>query len=190
MSSCNCCFLTCIQVSQEAGQVIWYSQLFKNLGFDLSWFCLSYHLAVVSSLDVGYLFLVGSSVLLSVVVQQLVVVLVLSQEEVPSGILPGKSHRQRSLVDYVQGIARVSHNLVNKPPPPFLSTRDFIFYILSFQKCLCQVILTFIQVNIVNEWKWLSFIWLFSQKHRIILKINFNVNKSFKEKISFSTFQI
>ena len=27
MSSSNCCFLTCIQVSQEAGQVIWYSHL-------------------------------------------------------------------------------------------------------------------------------------------------------------------
>ena len=30
MSSSKCCFLTCIQVSQEAGQVIWYSHLFKN----------------------------------------------------------------------------------------------------------------------------------------------------------------
>ena len=30
MSSSNCCFLTCIQISQEAGQVIWYSHLFKN----------------------------------------------------------------------------------------------------------------------------------------------------------------
>ena len=54
-------------------------------------------------------------------------------------------------MDYAQGIARVIHDLVNKPPPPFLSTMDFIFYILSFQKCLCQIILTFIQVNIVNE---------------------------------------
>ena len=27
MSSSNCCFLTCIQVSQEAGQVVWYSHL-------------------------------------------------------------------------------------------------------------------------------------------------------------------
>ena len=26
----NCCFLTCIQVSQEAGQVVWYSHLFQN----------------------------------------------------------------------------------------------------------------------------------------------------------------
>ena len=30
MSSSNCCFLTCIQISQEAGQVVWYSYLFKN----------------------------------------------------------------------------------------------------------------------------------------------------------------
>ena len=31
ISSSICCFLTCIQISQEAGQVIWYSHLFKNL---------------------------------------------------------------------------------------------------------------------------------------------------------------
>ena len=30
MSSSNCCFLSCIQISQEAGQVVWYSQLFEN----------------------------------------------------------------------------------------------------------------------------------------------------------------
>ena len=30
MSSSNCCFLTCIQVSQEAGQVVWRSHLFQN----------------------------------------------------------------------------------------------------------------------------------------------------------------
>ena len=30
MSSSNCCFLTCIQVSQEAGQVVWYFRLFQN----------------------------------------------------------------------------------------------------------------------------------------------------------------
>ena len=30
MSSSNCCFLTCIEVSQEAGQVVWYSYLFQN----------------------------------------------------------------------------------------------------------------------------------------------------------------
>ena len=30
MSSFNCCFLTCLQTSQEAGQVVWYSHLFKS----------------------------------------------------------------------------------------------------------------------------------------------------------------
>ena len=30
MSSSNCCFLTCIEVSQEAGQVVWYSHLFQD----------------------------------------------------------------------------------------------------------------------------------------------------------------
>ena len=30
MSSSNCCFLTCIQISQEASQVVCYSYLFQN----------------------------------------------------------------------------------------------------------------------------------------------------------------
>ena len=30
MSSSNCSFLTCIQISQEAGKVIWYIHLLKN----------------------------------------------------------------------------------------------------------------------------------------------------------------
>ena len=31
MSGSNCWFLTCIQISQEAGKVVWYSHLLKNL---------------------------------------------------------------------------------------------------------------------------------------------------------------
>ena len=30
MSSSNCCFMTCIQISQEAGKAVWYFHLFKN----------------------------------------------------------------------------------------------------------------------------------------------------------------
>src|SRR5574337_422115 len=30
MCSSNCCFLTCIQISQEADQVVWYFHLFQN----------------------------------------------------------------------------------------------------------------------------------------------------------------
>ena len=31
MSSSYCFFLTCVQISQEAGKVVWYSLLFKNI---------------------------------------------------------------------------------------------------------------------------------------------------------------
>ena len=30
MSISNCCFLICMQISQEAGKVVWYSHLFQN----------------------------------------------------------------------------------------------------------------------------------------------------------------
>ena len=30
MSSSNCCFLTCIQIPQDAGQVVWYTHLSPN----------------------------------------------------------------------------------------------------------------------------------------------------------------
>ena len=30
MFSSNCCFLTCMQISQEAGKVVWHSYLLKN----------------------------------------------------------------------------------------------------------------------------------------------------------------
>ena len=30
MSSSNCCFLACIQISQEAGHMVWYPNLLKN----------------------------------------------------------------------------------------------------------------------------------------------------------------
>ena len=30
MCGFNCCFLACVQISQEAGKVLWYSHLLKN----------------------------------------------------------------------------------------------------------------------------------------------------------------
>ena len=33
MTCSNYCFLTCIQISQEAGQVVWHSHLFQNFQF-------------------------------------------------------------------------------------------------------------------------------------------------------------
>ena len=31
MPGSHCCFLSCIQVSQEAGKVVWYSHFFKDI---------------------------------------------------------------------------------------------------------------------------------------------------------------
>ena len=31
MSGSNCCFVNCTQISQEAGKLVWYSHLFKNV---------------------------------------------------------------------------------------------------------------------------------------------------------------
>ena len=52
MSSFNCCFLTYIQISQEAGQVVWYSHLFKNFPQNpvvVLFICLKIHQAVFHS---------------------------------------------------------------------------------------------------------------------------------------------
>ena len=35
MFGSNCCFLTCMQIPQEAGKVVWYSHLFRNFQFVL-----------------------------------------------------------------------------------------------------------------------------------------------------------
>ena len=43
MTSSNCCFLTCIQISHEVGQVVWYTHLLKNF----PWFVVN-HIRVVS----------------------------------------------------------------------------------------------------------------------------------------------
>ena len=63
MSSCNCCFLTCIQISQEAGKVVWYSHLFKNFPqFDVASTYLLYfydkfsRCEVISHCDFGFYF--------------------------------------------------------------------------------------------------------------------------------------
>ena len=41
MSGSNCCFLTCIQISQEVGRVVWYSHLLKNIPQFVVIYCIS-----------------------------------------------------------------------------------------------------------------------------------------------------
>ena len=47
MSGSNGCFLTCMQISQEADPVVWYSLLFKNFP----------QIVVICTVDGYYLFL-------------------------------------------------------------------------------------------------------------------------------------
>ena len=59
------------------------------MGFDFIVIVPLLHLAASSlSLDMEYLFMLGSSVLLSMVVQQLVVILVLRQEKISASSAP------------------------------------------------------------------------------------------------------
>ena len=53
MYSSNCCFLTCIQISQEAGQVVWYSRLFQNFPqFIVSHTVKGFHIVNKAEIDV------------------------------------------------------------------------------------------------------------------------------------------
>ena len=47
MSGSNCCFLTCIRISQEAAEVVWYSYLFK----EFSRVCCDLHSQRIRGLD-------------------------------------------------------------------------------------------------------------------------------------------
>ena len=76
-----------VQNLHNSGELLWNycspvcgSPNWRVWDLILWWFCPSYCIASSLSLDVGCLFLVGSSILLSMVVQQLVVILVLWQE--------------------------------------------------------------------------------------------------------------
>ena len=50
MSSSNCCFLICMQISQNTGQVVWYPHLFKNF-HSLLWSTQSKALAFVNKAE-------------------------------------------------------------------------------------------------------------------------------------------
>ena len=69
----------------------------------LSWLCPSSHLTAASSLSLhkGYLFLVACSALLTMMVQQLVSILVLSQEEVYARPSPAPSWNRKLSIFYL-----------------------------------------------------------------------------------------
>ena len=53
ISDPNCCFLICIQVSQEIGEVVWYSHLLKNFSqFAVIHTVNSFHIVNEAEVDV------------------------------------------------------------------------------------------------------------------------------------------
>ena len=129
MSSSNCCFLTCIQVSQEGGKVVWYSHLFQNFpqfvvihtfkGFSIVnkaevllfpimkilkcyWrIKILKKLRYIPCSSIGWLNIIKTSALFILIYTPV--------------FLPRKSHGQRSLVSYSPwGHKRVRHNLDTK----------------------------------------------------------------------------
>ena len=66
MSSSNCRFLTCIQISQEVDQVVWYSHLFKGfpeivVAHTVKGFGIVNKVEVDIFLELSYRTLIGSS---------------------------------------------------------------------------------------------------------------------------------
>ena len=51
MSSSNCCLLTCVQVSQETGKVVWYSHTFKKFSYSVV-ICIGRGFSVVNKTEV------------------------------------------------------------------------------------------------------------------------------------------
>ena len=58
MSYSNCCFLTCIQLSQEAGEVFWYSHLFNNFLQFVAIYTVK-GFSVVNEIEVDVFFTIG-----------------------------------------------------------------------------------------------------------------------------------
>ena len=54
MSSSNCGFLTCIQVSQEAGKVVWYSHLLNYAQFVVILIVKGYSIVNEAEVDVCF----------------------------------------------------------------------------------------------------------------------------------------
>ena len=71
---CNCCFLTCIQVSQEPSKVVWYSHLFKNFPqFVVIYAVKGFSVVNEADIDVLFCFVLCNSLAFSMIQQILAV---------------------------------------------------------------------------------------------------------------------
>ena len=95
MSSSNCCFLTSIHISQEAGKVVWYSHLFKKFP---QFVVIHTVIHTVKGFGIVNEAEVDVFLELSCFFKDAMNVGQRRQWQPPPVLLPGKSHGRRSLV--------------------------------------------------------------------------------------------
>ena len=127
MSSSNCCFLTCIQVSQEAGKVVWSSHLFQNF---LQFF-------VIHTVK-------GFSIVNEVEVDFLKILLLFLWSNECGNLIFGSSVFSKCNLY----IWKFSVHVLLKP-----SLNDFELYLVSmWNECNCTVVWTFFGSVLLWDW--------------------------------------
>ena len=128
MSSCNWCFLTCLQVSQEAGKVVWYSHLFRNFPLFVVIHTVK-GFSIVSEAEVG-VFLEFPCFFCKPV-------------DIGNLIFVSPAFSKSSLY-----IWKFSAHMLLKP-----SLKDFEHYLASMlNECNCEVVSTFFGIVIHCDW--------------------------------------
>ena len=128
MSGFNCFFLTCIQVSQEAGNVIWYSHLLKNF----PQFFVIYTVSGFSVINEAELHDFSSSLALSITQQNV------------GNLVSGSSDFSKSSLNIWKFLVHV----VLKP-----CLENFEHYIASiWNECNCVVVWTFFVIAFLWVW--------------------------------------
>ena len=125
MSGSNCCFLTWIQISQEAGKVVWYFHLLKNFPH-----CCDPHSKGFSIVNEADVFLEFSCFFYD-------------QTDV-GNLISGSSAFSKSSLN----IWKISVHVLLKP-----NLKNFEYYLASvWDECNCTVVWTFF--GIVFLWDW------------------------------------
>ena len=123
MFSSNCCFLTCIQVSQETGKVVWHSHLFKNFPV----WCDPDHLVLIHKVD-----------------DFLEFPCFLDDPADVSNLISGSSAFSKSNLN----IQKVTVHVLLKP-----GLENFEHYFASiWDECNCMVVWTFFGIAFLWDW--------------------------------------
>ena len=128
MSGSNCCFLTCMQIPQEAGKVVWYSHLLKNFAQFVVIHTIKGFATVTKSeidifLELSCFFYDPTDV---------------------GNLISGSSASSKSRLN----ICKFSVHVLLKP-----SLENFEYYFASvWNKCNCMIVWTFFAIAFLWDW--------------------------------------